>query len=114
MREITNVESYEDKVLEMEIGVTTTFVRTNIHKETIMWEDVRVLEDGTCEKYEVEREIWVYDEKQYSNKEYIEFLTEQLNNVTNDKNILREEVDVMAKIIDFFATVFPVPTSINN
>ena len=114
MHEYKDVECYADEIKEIEVGKTTTFVRSNIRKEIILREGVIEHEDGTIEKGMVEREIWRYDEKQYDNEEYINFLTDQLKSITEAKTALHSEMEIMKKIIDFFATVFPIPSSLDE
>lgn len=71
MREIKNVESSVDVVLELEIGVDTVYIRSNISEFE---------KDGIMLKK--------YDEIQMSKDEYIE-------KIAKEKDVLQETVDIL-------------------
>lgn len=72
MREYKNVEGTMETVKPFEVNVTTTYVRTNIRRET------RTRGEG---EKATTYEVWVYDEKQFDNKEYVEALSDKTEEI---------------------------------
>lgn len=81
MKEIKNVESTNSSILEKEFDFETVFIRSNIKKITKL-----------DEKSNENIELWVYDEKQYSYKEYAELLDSEL------KSLAQENAELKIKI----------------
>ena len=101
MKEFKNVESMIEEVKPIEVNKTTTYVRTNIHKESRLMDEAKLDDDGNVLEEAIYMDVWVYDEIQYENKEYIELLA-------NKGEAIQTEINIMKEIIDFFATVFPI------
>lgn len=87
MKEYKDVQStVEPKPIE--VNVTKTYIRSNIRQEELVFGEETEL-------------MWVYDEIKYDNQEYIEMLSQE-------KETLQAEVNIMKRIIDYFATVINV------
>lgn len=68
MQEFKNVQGTQTKVDGIEFNVDTVYVRTNIRRE-------KEIDETTKQEYE----FWIYDEKQYTYNEYLEFLNSKVD-----------------------------------